>query len=133
MQVWYIHFSREYDYPPILYEVEIVGQKKSGIAIFPRANKYDEILLENRYQIKIGKPLWVSPEIDYTHTGQKWFVSKKVIIFSKRDAIGVHKKLLAKFMEKARNNFNQQLAAYNNYDNFLKDEKYISPFTGETV
>lgn len=114
------------EYPSVIYEVEIIEQ--SGI--------------EDRFYLEIKKVFWgmsLCPK-PYSYgfkksiessVGCKYHQPKRDIFYTKEEAIEEHKVRLSEFLIETTKIFQHQNDGLENYSNYLKDEKYVSPFTGE--
>ena len=63
--------------------------------------------------------------------GCKCHQPKRDIFYTKEEAIEEHKIKLSEFLIEATKIFQYQNDGLENYENYLQDVKYISPFTGE--
>lgn len=114
--------TKKIEFPSVIYEVEIIGQ--SGI--------------EDRLYLKFKKVFWSVPLTLYgfersaeSSVGGKLHIPKRDIFYTKEEVIEEHKSRLLDFIDESGKIFQQQVDGLENYENYLQDVKYISPFTGE--
>jgi len=141
MQAWYIpsphrpnllndpfaakYYETKIEFPSVIYEVEIIEQSR----------------IEDRFYLEFKKVFWGNPKGRQPtglkpgslerSIGSKQHLPKRDIFYTKEEAIEEHKIRLLVFMTEFQKIVKYQNDGLENYDNYLQDEKYISPFTGK--